>query len=195
MTSQVFAISGGPTYGGGGISPVGTYSGLIQVNQEFNNTTVANQPAGPVALPNAIGLFSLGVPTTSVAQGAALMFVEGVVFTGTISASVDPDTDQLSGIINTTYQYTLSIPNGDGTTTSESITAQANGQVTAKIAGTRQGSQSSASITGSSTIQVANGGVSTANGFGFTVNRTLSCKITGFRQSTTFTAVTALTTT
>ena len=64
MTSQVFAISGGPVFGGGGLNPVGTYSGLIRVDSEFNNTIDGNGNIGaidPSAI-NAIGLFSLGIP-------------------------------------------------------------------------------------------------------------------------------------
>lgn len=201
MTSQVFAVSGGPSFGGGNVNPIGTYSGLIQVNREIDNDTLSIDPVTGLPAPtilqqnqiNAIGLFSLGVPTTSVARGACLIFVEGVVYTGTITASVDPDSGKLSGVLNAVFQYTRISTNPiTGAQVTAALTAQANGKVNAQINGTRQGAAASARINGSSIIQVADGGL---DGLRFIVDRVLECTITGFRQSTTASTVTTLTTT
>ena len=193
MTSQVYAISGGPVLGGSSLNPVGTYSGVINVNQELDNDNPVVDPVTGDLVPasisdfNAIGLFSLAVPDTSVATGSFILFVDGEVFSGTITASVDPDSGKLSGIVEGTFPYTVNIPTSTGTVTTESLTATASGQITAQVGATRQGSISSASLSGSSTLDVAFGGL---DGLEINVDRILVCTVSGFRQSVTATATT-----
>lgn len=187
MTSQVFAISGGPVFGGGGTDPQGTYSGIITVNTklDFDNPVfdpVTNTFVPAVVATNAIGLFSLTVPATNLATGTNIIFVDGAVYRGTINASVDPDSGRLSGLISASFNYTLVTTNPvSGEQQTASLTAQANGKLDAQITGARQAARASARLLGSSTISVANGGVS---GFTFDVDSVLQCTVTGFRQAT-----------
>lgn len=209
MTTQAYAISGGPVFGGSSLNPVGVYSGTIMVKSEsdFNNPVRDPVTGIPIIDPNtgqtkptvstnvnALGLFSLGVPSTNVATGAFLIFVDGIVFRGTITASVNPDRAQLNGIINGTYNYHLTVPTSTGTST-VAITAQANGQIAANIAATRTGAISSATLTGRSVVAINDGNVGGNTGGQFVTDRSLDCIVSGFRQSTTYSAVTAVGTT
>ncbi len=196
MTTQVYAISGGPVFGGSDLNPVGTYSGVINVTKELDNDDPVVDPVTGNLVPsevtdvNAIGLFDLSVPSTNVATGSFLLFVDGVVYTGTITASVNPDSDQLSGIVQGTFGFTISTQEfGVTTVTTTEVTALANGQITAGISGTTQGANSSALITGASTINVDDSGL--VNGL-FHTDRTLNCTVSGFRQSLTASAATAI---
>ncbi len=194
MTTQVYAISGGPVFGGSDLNPVGTYSGVINVTKELDNDDPVVDPVTGNLVPsevtdvNAIGLFDLGVPSTSVATGSFLLFVDGVVYTGTITASVNPDSDQLSGIVQGTFGFTISTQSfGVTTVTTTDVTALANGKITAGISGTAQGATASALITGSSTINVDDTGLTNGQ---FHIDRTLNCTVSGFRQSLVSSAAT-----
>ena len=198
MTTQAYAISGGPVFGGGGLNPVGTYSGVINVTKELDNDDPVVDPVtgnlvpSEVADVNAIGLFDLGVPTVSVATGSFLLFVDGVVYTGTITASVDPDSDKLSGIVEGTFGFTVETINDSGigfTTVVTDVTALASGQITAGISGTKQGTIASALITGVATINVDNSGLTNGQ---FHTDSTLDCTVSGFRQALTASAATTL---
>ena len=200
MCTQAYAISGGPVFGGNALNPVGTYSGVITVNQELDNDNPVVDPVTGTLVPagvadvNAIGLFDLGVPQTSVATGSFILFVDGLVYSGTITASVDPDSGQLNGIVEGTFPFTVTTftENATGTVTSvsTSVSALANGKITAQLGATRQGSLSSASLTGASTIDVDNSGIT--NGV-FRTDTILNCTVSGFRQSTTSTSATSIT--
>ncbi len=197
MCTQAYAISGGPVFGGNGVNPVGTYSGVINVTQELDNDHPVVDPVTGTLVPaavanfNAIGLFDLGVPQTGVATGSFILFVDGLVYSGTITASVDPDSDQLNGIVEGEFPYSVisTSTNAAGTVTSTSISeaALANGKITAGIGATRQGSFASAAISGAATIEVDNTGI--LNGT-FNVDTILQCTVTGFRQSLTSTTTT-----
>ena len=194
MTTQVYAISGGPVFGDGGVSPVGTYSGVITVDQELNNDDPVVDPVTGNLVPsvvadvNAIGLFDLSVPTTNVATGSFILFVDGLTYTGTITASVNPDSDQLSGIVSGTFPYTIiTIDSATGFPVSTTVIALAGGKITAKVGGTRQGALSSATLVGSSTINVDRSGIQNGT---FKVDSTMQCTVSGFRQSLTASAAT-----
>ncbi len=159
QTSQAFALSGGPVYGGSSINPVGVYSGVITVNtvKDFINDPITG---APILDPNtgqaeftidqstvSLGLFSLAVPTISVAQGAFIQFVNGDVFVGEIVASVNPDSGALSGIVEGTSNYSVNLNSGT-TVIVDLITNSAAGKITAQVGGTRQGSLSSATLNG-----------------------------------------------
>ena len=210
MTSQVFAISGGPVFGSGGVNPVGTYSGVITVTpvKDFINDNVTGAPITDPTTGQpefrvdtstvSLGLFSLGVPTINVAQGAFVQFVNGDVYIGTITASVDPDSGSLTGIVQGESSYQRVSTTG---TTSTNITVlnSAAGKVVAQIAGTRQGSASSARIAGSANLIVNTNG-SRVSGRGtfsgaLVQNFALECVVTGFRQSESYTSVGAIGTT
>ena len=215
MTTQAYAISGGPVFGGSSLNPVGVYSGTITVKSEsdFNNPVRDPVTGIPIIDPNtgqtkptvstnvnALGLFSLGVPSTNVATGAFLIFVDGIVFRGTITASVNPDRAQLNGVINGTYNYNLTVPNGSDSfgnplTKTVAITAQANGQIAANIAATRTGAISSATLTGRSVLASNAGNVGGHTGGHVVTDRSLAGLVSGVRQATTYAAATAVGTT
>ena len=210
MTTQVYAISGGPVFGGTSLNPVGTYSGVITVNtvKDFvldpdTGSTIIDPNTGQAQFTVddstvSLGLFSLGVPTTSVATGAFIQFVNGDVFSGNIVASVDPDSGTLSGLVEGTSSFSQTILEDTGTTVTtvvEVIDNSIAGKVTAQVGGTRSGSLASATITGTANLIVNSGGnrVSGGNEQGELVqNFALDCTVTGFRQSQSFTSVSTL---
>lgn len=156
--SQAFAISGGPVYPtptpipGVTVTPppitpspipanlklVGTYAGMLQ---PAPNTTACAA--------NSIGLFSVTVPATGLGSGAFVMFNQGRIFSGSIQAEADPVLTTLTGILDATFNFsvTVSVPvtttvtNPDGSTTTittfelqtTQITASANGIMNATI--------------------------------------------------------------
>ena len=210
MTTQVYAISGGPVFGGSGIDPIGTYSGVIIVKavKDFvldpdTGSTIIDPTTGQAKTTTddstvSLGLFSLGVPTVSVATGAFIQFVNGDVFTGNIVASVDPDSSALSGIVEGTSSYSLTfneVVNGAAVTLVEVIDNSIAGKVTAQISGTRAGSLASARVVGTANLIVNSGGDRVTGGSEqgeLVQNFALDCMVTGFRQSTAFTSVTSL---
>ncbi len=207
MTSQVYAISGGPVFGQGGVNPIGVYSGVITVTsvKDFINDPVTN---APITDPNtglaetkvdpdtvSLGLFSLGVPTLNVAQGAFVQFVNGDVYIGTITASVDPDSASVTGIVQGQSSYQRVSTTGT-TTTNITILNSATGKVVAHIGSTRQGSAASARLVGSATLIINSAGNRvTGNGIragSLVQNYALECVVSGFRQSQVYSAVGAI---
>ena len=197
MTSQVFAISGGPTFGSGRVSPIGTYSGVLVGTQTSGSSTTTtftgNFPTdsgGQNAQSEAasvLGLFSISVPSSSIASGAFLLFTgDGGVFTGNIDASIDPDSNQFSGIVfGYKFQQEPSNASSGGTIAVE--TGYAAGAITAKIS---PGSQAStgARIKGTAKLGVTNLAIDGNTSGQFQ----LVCTVTGFRQSTTASAISNL---
>ena len=145
-----------------------------------------------------LGLFSLGVPTTSVATGAFIQFVNGDVFSGNIVASVDPDRGVLSGLVEGTSSFSVTFNDVTGTTVTtvvEVIDNSIAGKVNAQVGGTRSGSIASATLTGSANLIVNSGGNRVTGGSEqgeLVQNFALVCTVTGFRQSQTFSTVNAL---
>ncbi|MDQ3622012.1 MAG: hypothetical protein M3463_05925 [Verrucomicrobiota bacterium] len=83
LQTQSWAISGGPFSGGNTtVSTIGTYSGVL---------------AGPL---NALGIFTIGVPSVGVATGDFVMFANGSYYTGTITGIADPAKAALQAVVN-----------------------------------------------------------------------------------------------
>jgi hypothetical protein len=128
--SQCFAISGGPIFGTSGVSVTGTYAGVFVPRA----TVIVLDPGPPPVtqtLPpdNSLALFSLSIPSTGIGSGTAVIFRNGITYTGTISASADPDSGVLSGGINGTATFTPT------TTTMETFSATGEFQNTRITAG------------------------------------------------------------
>ncbi len=195
MTSQVFAISGGPVFGSGTINPVGTYSGVVQgVSQGVSSTTtftgnVNTDLIGGTVPSTALGLFSLSVPTTSVATGAFILFSNGSTFTGNIDASIDVDSNQLSGLVFG-YQFEQRIDPNGGTVAVE--TAYASGRILGKVAGPNARAASSARITGNAFLNVTFLNSTADVVTGQRPSTPLIATVSGFRQSTAASAVSSL---
>lgn len=178
--AQCFAIKGGPEYPLGN-NIVGTYAGVMQG---------AFDPTDP-ASSNTIGIFSLGLRGTGTAGGAFLMFSRGRVFTGSIQAFGDPEKASLKGILDARYDfsYTVAVPGEDGSVDLEtvSVTATANGPITAKIA-TGRSAAAFGSVTrlrGEATLHISQGTLE--NNLDPSIERILSLVVSGIKQSSSVT--------
>ena len=198
MTTQCWAISGGPDYGRGRVSTIGTYSGTITGLTESDVSTSGPPIPGDQLAPptdetttnsDALGLFDLSVPTTGTATGAFLLFADGYVFGGTIDGSVDPDSDQLIGIVQGTFTFNLGTFNAAGDAVSTPVTAQAIGRIAAKIASTKTDSAVAARLKGTAFLDVNFGQVN-AQTFAPIISRTIQFTVSGFKQSGSATAAT-----
>lgn len=190
-TTQCFAISGGPVFGGGrSINVVGAYSGVIQGISETDAGSGPPIPGEPVdpnnptgSTPsNALGLFDLTVPGVSTATGAFILFTSGRVFGGTISASVDPDTAKLSGVLNGSYTFGLTSFNSTGTATTSQVTASAVGEINANIRATGTSSYTTARLTGTASLEVNFGNVD-PNTLAPIIVQTILFNVSGFQQT------------
>lgn len=173
-TSHTYAIKGGPPFPGGKVSSVGRYAGVLR------------PPFCPLADPaqcptgfNSLGLFTLSFPQSGLGTGTAFIFANGRSFSGTITASADPNSAALSGVVSTEYQVTVLGSNGTPRTC-----ATAGGQITGRIAA-RTGSATSVSsilIKGTAAVFVSCLPVS----FGCPadcVTGTTNYQVDGFKQS------------
>ena len=192
-TAQTFALSGGPVFGSARVVTTGIYAGVLQGLEETDSTTNGPAiPGDPVATPpsattgtpsNALGLFSLNVPTTMLATGAFMLFADGEIFSGTINASADPDSGQLKGLLEGTFNFTLNTQDSTGAVTGTAITATAVGNITAQIrASNALTATSLARLTGTSTLDVSFGQIDTGT-LAPIVARIITFNVTGFKQA------------
>ena len=176
-TSQTFAIKGGPEYPAG-TNLVGTFAGVMQ--GVFDPTNPSSS--------NSIGVFSIGVPRTGNATGPFVMFSRGRVFTGTTHATADPTKSSIKGVLDATYNFTLSRSVTDilgiahvETTT---VTATANGPLDATVSSTKTKNLGTAStiLKGSAVINISHGEVS-ANTLAPIIVDIHSLTVSGYKQS------------
>jgi len=131
IESQGLVLAKGPDFSGdGAISTVGTYAGVLVVRSETNPSP--NVTSGSAA---AIGLFSIGVPASGIANGDAVIFVDGAAYNGNIIGVANPNDDTLTGIVEGTSNFTVPTTTQTGvdangnpvfTTTQTNIFAQGN---------------------------------------------------------------------
>lgn len=192
MTSQTFAISGGPVFGGGGVNVPGIYSGVLQGISESDGPTGGPAiPGDPLApgdgvtgtASNAIGLFDLTIPTTTLATGTFLMFADGVVFAGTIDASGDIDSGLVKGVLQGTYDFTLNTFDATGAAVTTQVSAQALGKITAQVtASTGLFASSLARLIGTANLGVSFGLIDLTT-LAPIIARTITFDVVGFKQS------------
>ena len=192
MATQCYAISGGPNYGGGrSVNVVGAYSGtILGVSETDSSQGPAIPGEAPGTVPagngtvasNALGLFDLTVPGVSTATGAFVLFASGRVFGGTISASVDPDTAKLSGVLNGSYAFSITTFNATGTAQSTAVTASAVGLINANIRATGVSSFTTARLTGTASLEV-NFGEIDPNTLAPVIAQTIAFTVSGFQQT------------
>jgi hypothetical protein len=104
--APAFAKRGGPDLGGGfSVQTFGTYAGVLV--PQFDNTDGVDDTSTGA---NSIGLFSLGVPDTGVAQGAFVVFVGGTSFNGTITGVADPLNGRIRAILDAISTYEIVNP-------------------------------------------------------------------------------------
>lgn len=97
LQSQAYAIHGGPG-GFGEVSVVGTYSGVLIPNEEEDDEDNT-----------ALALFSLPIPDVGPGVGTLLVFANGRVFTGTITAIGDQGKGRIVGILQASFDFTISV--------------------------------------------------------------------------------------
>ncbi len=192
MTTQTFAISGGPVFGGGGVSVPGIYSGVLQGVTEVDGGATGGPaiPGDPVTgdagtgtASNAIGLFDLTIPQAALSTGTFLLFADGVVFGGTIDASGDIDTGVIQGILQGAYNFTLQTTDANGALVSIPIGATALGRLTAQVSNpTSSFATSLARLIGTADLGINFGQVDPTN-FAPIISRTITFDVLGFKQS------------
>jgi hypothetical protein len=174
--SECFAISGGPVFNTS-INVVGTYAGVIKIPHP-------NAPPSdiPDCAKNSLGVFSVGVPTTGIASGDFVMFSQGRIFTGTIRGTADPGRAKLIGVLNATFDFTVTIIGTDQTI---DVTAEANGSLKTTISNVSSqaalGATTATRLTGTATLAINHGEVDFANEPIITCEMTL--RVVGFKQS------------
>ncbi len=171
-TSECFALKGGPPYNGTGASVVGQYAGVLQ--PPFCPLADPSQcPAGY----NSIGIFSLRVPDTGLGSGVALIFQNGRSFTGTITATGNPNSSVITGVLDTQFSYQVQC-GLDNTT----ITATASGALTANITPPKNGIVSVFAILLKGTANVV---VTDAVDCVYVAQPAVAFQVDGFKQSNT----------
>ena len=141
---------------------------------------------------NSLGLFTLGIPTTGIGGGSAVIFSNGNTFTGTIQALVNPDNSDsghggvqggIIGILNATFNYTLSITDTTGAFTTTNVTASAQGSFDANVVSNSNSVGGfGLDLSGTSEINVNQGFVSGSNGTPI-ITEQVTFAINGFEQS------------
>ena len=169
--SETFAIKGGPPYPAG-TNLVGTFAGVLQ--GVFDPTNPGSS--------NSIGVYSIGVPKTGNATGPFVMFARGRVFSGTITATADPNKATIQGVLNATYNF--SVTNSSGLTVQ--VTANANGPLDATVASTKSKNLGTSSTTmrGTAVLNISQGLVNGAT-FDPIIADILSLTVSGYKQSDT----------
>jgi len=117
LQTHTWAIAGGPFDSGSNSNPtIGTYAGVM----------VGDVAIGVVPGSGSLGLFTVGIPTTGVGQGAFALFVGNITIVGDVLALGDPDLETIQGVMTGDYAYTLD---------SETYDATLGGQFNATVTG------------------------------------------------------------
>jgi hypothetical protein len=169
--SQSFAIKGGPPYPAGA-NLVGTFAGVLQ--GVFDPTRPSSS--------NTIGVYSLGVPKTGNAKGPFVMFARGRVFTGTISATADPTKATIKGVLDASFNFSVTDSSGIIPVTVQ-VTATANGPLEATVASTRSNlGTAGTTMRGTAVLNVSQGKVDRTTNDLIIVD-ILSLTVSGYKQS------------
>lgn len=138
LKAQALALSGGPVFSNAQGNFTGIYSGVLV--PKFTTFTSTSTSSGSSSA--SIGLFTLQQPDTGIATGSVLMFVDGAPFSGNLNGVIDPDSAELSAVIDATSSFlvtfvvpTTTIVNGVPTTTltTQSFSVSASGNMEAKV--------------------------------------------------------------
>ncbi len=189
MTAQTYALSGGPVFRSVN-SYIGSYSGSLRATTDILNPA-SNNPK--FLVPNAVGVFTFSVDATGstnsvstvttgtnsnqVTTGTFLLFMNGLIFQGTISAIVNPVSGSMTGVIVASDSVT-------STTTGSSTNLNANGYMNAKISANSTNSTSTAlRVNGKATLQVDDGVVSGTTLQPISPTQTLMFNVSGFQQT------------
>lgn len=107
----------------------------VATGEPLSHAAVATTAGGTATAPpsSALGLFSLKVPTSGLATGAFMLFVDGEIFSGAINGSADPDNGQVRALLEGAFTLNLPAANATGAVTQTSVTGMAVGQFNAQI--------------------------------------------------------------
>lgn len=185
LTSESWALSGGPVFGGGSTgTTIGTYAGVLIPD---NDPTV-NPGISSSVLANSLGVFVVGVPQTNLASGSFVYFQSGETYVGTIIGVADPDRLTFQGLVKAQFdiltRVTVPVTNG-GTTTAvvSSPGGFANGSIDCEF---EPGAGfSSVGAVGSSTVRIRGDARLTITATATTSNTFLTLSVDGYKQSTT----------
>jgi hypothetical protein len=196
--APVFALHGGYTLGGSQ-SVTGTYAGvLVPTSNDLLAADATNFGS------DALGLFTLSIPSTGLGSGTVLIFSGADTFTGTIQAVANPNNDTgVEGVLTATYNYNLYVPvttpgeNGNPPTTTistEAVTATAEGPFSAStVSNPNSAGGLGLDLDGTSQVSVDQGFVNGGNGAPIIIEK-ITFAVEGFQQSTTASATTTTTT-
>ena len=205
---QCYAVKGGPEYPAG-TNITGTYAGVLEPRFD---------PTDPFST-NSLGIFSLSVPATGLAGGSFVMFVRGTVFKGTIQGLGNPNSGTVTAVLDASFsvltnQFVINDPFfGTFTSSTSNVTARAQGNLNARVSSSRGATTTSATLllgtanlfvsqttsatptpsatAGASPTPTATPGTGGSGTGGVSAAFTLD--VSGFKQSTTATAITLIT--
>ena len=96
------APNGGPAYPGTQ-NVTGIYAGAMLPSGPGIDPTTGQKGCAS----NSLGVFSLVVPTSGLATGTFVMFAQGRVFSGTVTAAADAEKARIRGILDATFDFTV----------------------------------------------------------------------------------------
>ena len=162
-------ISGGPSFGGQKVLTTGTYAGLFVPNNLGENS---------------LGLFTVTIPRTGLGTGTAALFRNGLAYPGTMQAVADPDSANMTGVVDCSFNVTFtSQKDAQGNTTNTVVTYKANGGVQTQIKPNRNRiSTASARLTGTGELTYVQIGFANSAPNGNS-NGPIDYSVVGFKQA------------
>jgi len=181
--APVLAIHGGYTLGGSQ-SAIGTYAGVMIPSSD----TILAANAADIGS-NALGLFTLSIPSTGLGSGSVVIFSDGRTFSGSIQALADPNNPGgILGVLTASFNYNLyETLNGTAgqTETTLAVTANAQGSFDAATnSDINSISPTGINLDGTATVNIDQGFVSGSNGTPIIVEE-VTFAVDGFQQSAT----------
>ncbi len=185
LKAQVLAHTGGPDSAESeNIAITGTYSGVL-IPKDEESATPAVQ--GSEAM-NSLGIFTVGMPSSGLGDGTFLIFTQGTIFSGTMTAVGDPGKGSVSAIIEGFFTFTDFVRDANG----DPILVPGQGFQTQEFAvplrGTLEASVENAPAGDPLAFQTSNFGRISGTAelgvfIGNTVDRILRYKVDGVKQS------------
>lgn len=179
---QAMALVGGPVYpineNSGGLYSgvmVQTYS-TIDGESDSNDFDITSLSTSS----GSIALFSLTQPQTGIGEGEIIIFDEGRVYRGSLSSAASPSGGDLKGIIEASFDYTLTIVLMDGPESID-VTATVNGTFFLNVAGNNMFNSDTLTVAGEAELLRSNGGVDTSTG-DVIVDEKIIYAIDGYKQ-------------
>jgi hypothetical protein len=109
LQADLLAKSGGPSFGAGNAAITGTYAGVLQpiLNPGESNALIDLDQ-------NALGLFSITIPFTGLAEGVCAVFNKGEIFTGRMTGVGDPESGELNMLMEARAIRVISLQTSAG---------------------------------------------------------------------------------